>query len=95
MLSGLSAGLKVVLGVQFVLALLFLALGWSHTSSMTFGRTPSFADMVALAAPLALVVAGSIASAGASRRGQRGLAQVFALIPIPLAILLATLAGLV
>ncbi len=95
MLSGLSTGLKVFLGVQFVLALLFLAMGWSHTSSMTFGRTPSFADMVALAAPVTLVLVGAVASAAASRRGQRGLAQLFALVPIPLAILLAMLAGVV
>ena len=84
-----------MLGVQFVLALLFLAMGWSHTSSMTFGRTPSFADMVALAAPVTLVIVGAVASAAASRRGQKGLAQLFALVPIPLAILLAMLAGVV
>jgi hypothetical protein len=84
-----------VLGVQFVLALLFLALGWSHTSSMTFGRTPSFADVVALSAPLTLVIVGAVASAAASRRGQQGLAQLFALVPIPLAIILAMLAGIV
>ena len=95
MLTGLSTGWKVVLGVQFVLALLFLALGWSHTSSMTFGRTPSFADVVALSAPLALVIVGAVASAAASRRGQQGMAQLIALIPIPLAIALAMLAGIV
>ena len=95
MLSGLSTGLKVLLGVQFVLALLFLAMGWSHTSSMTFGRTPSFADMVALAAPVTLVILGAVAAAAASRRGLLGLAQLFALVPIPLAILLAMLAGVV
>ena len=95
MLTGLSTGWKVVLGVQFVLALLFLVLGWSHTSSMTFGRTPSFADMVALSAPLALVIVGAVTAAAASRRGQQGLAQLFALVPIPLAIILAMLAGIV
>ena len=95
MLNGLSTGLKVMLGVQFVLALLFLALGWSHTSSLTFGRTPSFADIVALAAPLTLVIVGAVASAAASRHGQQGPAQMFALVPIPLAIVLAMLAGVV
>ena len=95
MLSGLSTGLKVALSVQFVLALLFLAMGWSHTSSLTFGRTPSFADMVALAAPVTLVIVGAVGAAAASRRGQRGLAQLFALVPIPLAIVLAMLAGVV
>ena len=95
MLSGLSTGLKVMLGVQFVLALLFLAFGWSHTSSLTFGRTPSFADIVALAAPLILVSLGYLAAAASCRRGQQGAAQVFALLPIPLAIVLAMLAGVV
>ena len=84
-----------MLGVQFVLALLFLTLGWSHTSSLTFGRTPSFADIVALAAPLTLVIVGAVVSAAASRRGQKGLAHLSALVPIPLAILLAMLAGVV
>jgi hypothetical protein len=94
-LNGLSTGLKVMLGVQFVLALLFFAFGWSHTSSLTFGRTPSFVDIVALAAPLTLVIVGAVASAAASRRGQRGLAQLSALVPIPLAVVLAMLAGVV
>ena len=84
-----------MLGVQFVLTLLFFAMGWSHTSSLTFGRTPSFADIVALAAPLMLVIVGAVASAAASRRGQRELAHLFALAPIPLAIVLAILAGIV
>ena len=95
MLNGLSTALKVILGVQFALALLFLALGWSHTSSLIFGRTPSFADIVALAAPLVLVIVGAVAAAAASRHGQRGLAQLFALVPIPVAIVLAMLAGMV
>jgi len=94
-LNGLSTGLKVILGAQFVLALLFLALGWSQTSSLTFGRTPSFADIVALAAPLALVIVGAIASAAANRRSRRGLAHLLALVPIPLAAVLAMLTGVV
>ena len=94
-MRGFPSGLKIVLGVQFVVALLFLALGWSKTSSLTFGRTPSFADIVALSAPLVLVIAGAVASAISSRRGQRGLALLFALVPIPLAIVLAMLAGVV
>ena len=95
MLTGLSTGLKVALGVQFVIALLFLAMGWSHTSSLTFGRTPAFADIIALAAPLVLVIAGALLAAAAARRGRQGLAQVYAFVPIPLAILLAMLAGMV
>ena len=95
MLNGLSTGLKVILSLQLVLSLLFLAMGWSHTSSLSFGRTPAFADMVALAAPLVLVIAGALLAASAARRGHRGLAQIYSLIPIPLAILLAMLAGMV
>ena len=95
MLSGLSPGLKIAFGVQLALALLFLALGWSQTSSLRFGRTPSTVDIAALAAPLALVIAGALLSASAARRGQRGLAQLTALAPIPLAIVLAMLAGIV
>ena len=95
MLNGLSTGLKVVFGVQFGLALLFLAMGWSQTSSLTFGRTPAFADMVALAAPLVLVIAGALLAASAARHGQATMALVYAIMPIPLAILLAMLAGVV
>ena len=95
MLNGLSTGLKVILGVQLVLALLFLAMGWSQTSSLQFGRTPALADIVALAAPLVLVIAGALMAASAARRGQAGMAQVYAIVPIPLAILLAMLAGVV
>lgn len=94
-MSGLSNGLKIFLGVQAVLALLFLALGWSQTSSLQFGRTPSTLDIAALAAPLALVIAGALLAARAARRGQRSIAQLFALAPIPLAMVLFKLAGIV
>ena len=95
MLTGLSTGLKLILGIQLVLALLFLAMGWSQTSSLQFGRTPALTDIVALAAPLVLVIAGALMAASAARRGQAGMAQVYAIVPIPLAILLAMLAGVV
>ena len=95
MLSGPSTGLKIILGVQLALALLFLALGWSQTSSLQFGRTPAMIDIMALAAPLALVIAGALFAASAARRGQAGLARLYAIVPIPLAILLAMLAGVV
>ena len=95
MLNGLSTGLRIALGVQLVIALLFLLLGWSQTSSLQFGRTPSLPDIVALAAPLVFVIVGALLAASAARRGQRGLAQLFALAPLPLAILLAMLLGLV
>ena len=42
-----------------------------------------------------LVIIGAVASAAASRRGQQGMAQLFAIVPIPLAIVLAMLAGIV
>ena len=95
MLSGLSTGLKIILGVQFVLALLLLALGWSQTSSLQFGRTPAMVDILALAAPAVLVIVGALLAASAARRGPAGMAQIYALAPIPLAILLAMLTGVV
>jgi len=95
MRHGLSTGLKIILGVQLVLALLFLALGWSQTSSLQFGRTPALVDILALAAPAALVILGALLAASAARRGQKGMARICAILPIPLAILLAMLAGVV
>ena len=95
MLSGLSTGLKIIFAVQAVIALLFLALGWSQTSSLQFGRTPAMIDIVALATPLVLVIAGALLAAEAARRGQQGMAQIYALVPIPLAIVLAMLSGVV
>ena len=95
MLSGLTTPLKVALAVQMVIAILFLLLGWSHTSSLQFGRTPSLPDTIALASPLVFVIAGALLAAASARRGQRGLAQLFALAAIPLAILLAMVSGAV
>ena len=95
MLSGLSSGLKIILGVQLVISLVFLALGWSQTSSLQFGRTPAMVDILALATPVALVIAGALLAASAARRGQAGMAQIYAIVPIPLAILLAILTGVV
>ena len=95
MLSGLSSGLKIILGVQLVISLVFLALGWSQTSSLQFGRTPALVDILALAAPAALVILGALLAASAARRGQKGMARICAILPIPLAILLAMLAGVV
>lgn len=95
MLKGLSTGLKTWLGIQFALAVLFFAFGWSQTSSLMFGRNPSFADVVALAAPLVLVIAFALLAASAARRGRADLAQICSLVPIPAAILLAMIAGVV
>jgi len=95
MLNGLSTGLKVWLGIQAALAALFFAFGWSQTSSLRFGRTPSFADVVALAVPLVLVVGCAFLAASAARRGRRDIAQIWSLVPIPAAILLAVIAGVV
>jgi len=95
MMRGLSTGLRVILWGQASLALLFLALGWSQTSSLQFGRTPSPVDIAALAAPLVLVIAGALLAASAARRGQTGMAQIFAIAPIPLALLLMKLTGVV
>jgi hypothetical protein len=93
MLSGLPTGLKIILGAQLVLALLLLAFGWSQTSSLQFGRTPAIIDILALATPAALLIAGALLSASAARRGKAGSARIYAIVPIPLAILLAMLTG--
>jgi hypothetical protein len=95
MLKGLSTGLKTWLAFQFVLAVFFFAFGWSQTSSLMFGRNPAFADVVALASPLVLVIACALLAASAARRGRPDLAQISSLVPIPAAILLAMIAGVV
>ena len=87
--------IKVVLGVQLVLAALFLLLMWSHTVSMAQGRAASWQDLVALALPLVLVVAAWTASVMLSRRGRRDIAGVLAILPWPLALIVFRLLGAV
>jgi len=87
--------IKVVLGVQLVLAALFLLLMWSHTVSMAQGRAASWQDLVALALPLLLTVGAWIASVMLCRRGQRDIAGVLAILPWPLALVAFWLLGAV
>ena len=87
--------IKVVLGVQLVLAALFLLLMWSHTVSMAQGRAASWQDIVALALPLVLVVAAWIASILLCRRGRHDIAGVLAILPWPLALVVFKLLGAV
>ena len=86
---------KWILAIQFVIALIFFALGWSHTASLRFGRGPVFADIVALGAPLLLVVFAAILVRAAARRGQRQWIWPITLTPLPLALILAMAAGMV
>ena len=95
MRKGLSTTLKTWLAIQAALAAFFLAFGWSQTSSLMFGRSPALADVVALATPLVLVIGCAFLAASAARRGRRDLAQIWTLVPIPAAILLAVIAGVV
>ena len=93
--SPLPTLLVWVLAIQFAIALAFFALGWSHSSSMSFGRTPSLADIMALAGPLACVILCGAVAVSAARRGRLGLAWLLAIVPLPLAFMLAMLAGMV
>lgn len=91
----LPGRLRLVLWLQLGLALLILLFGWSETVASRVGRTPSFADVVALTAPLLLVIAAVILSNGYARRGALPTATLIAWSPLPLALVLAALAGMV
>jgi hypothetical protein len=87
--------IKVMLVIQFLIALLILTMGWSHTRSMGFGRTPSLIDTLSLATPLVLVVLLGAAAIRAAKSGNSGAAGALALAPLPLALILALLAGMI
>jgi len=82
-----------MLVIQGLIALLFFAAGWSHTSSMTFGRTPPLIDLALLAAPLLGVAIASILAVMAWRRGLTGNAKVLIFLPFPIAVLLFGVIG--
>jgi hypothetical protein len=88
--QALPTWIKVVLGIQLVLAALFFLLMWSHTVSLAQGRAASWQDLTALALPLLLVVAAWIVAA---RR--RDAAGVLAILPWPLALVAYRLLGAV
>ena len=95
MMKGLPPSLRILIWIQLAISLLFLALGWSHTSSLRFGRSPSFADAVALGAPLVLVIGAALVAPMLARQGHDIAARLVAIAPLPLALALAMLAGVV
>jgi len=84
-----------LLGFQLALAVFLFALGWSHTSSMTFGRNPPLADILLLAAPAISVLVCALAAWMAWRGNARPTAKIVSFLPMPLAILIYGMAGAV
>ena len=95
MMRALPRGLRILLWVQFGIALLFLLFGYSETRTTRLGRAPSLADMVTLAAPVLLVILAAIIANSFARKGDLGTARLVAWSPLPLAIILAMLGGMV
>jgi hypothetical protein len=73
--------LRVVLGVQLALALLFWLLAWDHTVSLAQGRVARLVDVIALMLPLASVLVLGAASLLLWRADHRGPAILCGLIP--------------
>jgi hypothetical protein len=94
-MKALPRGLRTVLWVQFGIALLFLFFGYSETRTTRLGRAPSLADMIALSAPLLLVIVASLIAGSFARKGDMDVARLIAWSPLPLAILLSMLSGIV
>ena len=94
-MNGLPGGVRAILWIQLVIALLLFALGWSQTSSLTFGRTPSLPDIVALAGPLVLVLLFWWGAARLWRAGNHRAARSLAILPLLAALLLAYAVGMV
>ena len=95
MQARLPGWIITLLGFQLALALFLFALGWSHTSSMTFGRTPPLADILLLAAPAICVLVCALGAWLAWRRNERGTAKIVTFLPMPLAIMIYGMAGAV
>ncbi len=87
--------LYVLLGIQLALALFFLAFGWSLTSSLAQGRTPSLEDTLLLASPALGVALCGLLAGLLWRREQRTGAIIVTLLPIPLALILLLMSGAV
>ena len=94
-MKSLPRGLRILLWVQFGIALLFLFFGYSETRTTRLGQSPSVADIIALAVPLLLVIAAAVIANFFARKGDLGLARLVAWSPLPLAGILAMLAGVV
>jgi hypothetical protein len=85
--------MTVVLVIELLIALFLFALMWSHTASMSFGRTPPIRDLVFLAAPVLAVVLCGVLARLAWRKGQSGSAKMAVFMPFPLAIVVFGLLG--
>ncbi len=90
-----SAWLRIALGGQLALALLFLLLGWSQTVSLAQGRAASLSDILALSLPAVLVAACGFASVRLWRAGRPGASWLCAFVPLPLALAAFILLGVV
>jgi len=95
MQNRLPGWIIALLAGQLTLTLFLFALGWSHTSSMTFGRTPPLVDILLLAVPSILVLACAVAAWVAWRRNARPTAKIMPFLPLPLSILVYGLSGAV
>lgn len=87
--------MKITFWVQLIIAAIIFALGWSHTSSLMFGRTPSFPDIVALSAPLLLVLLFWWGAARLWGQEKFEMARLLSLTPLIAALLLAYFVGMV
>jgi hypothetical protein len=87
--------MKATLAIEAVIALLFLVFGWGESYRNSVGRGPTLSDILAISLPLLLVIAATVAASAAARKGNGSLAWLVVLAPLPVAILLAMLAGMV
>lgn len=85
--------LYVVFGLQLLIALLFMALGWSMTVSLGQGRSASLIDILSLASPTLLVIACAILAVFALRKQNKSLAVLLAIAPLPASFVLFGVVG--
>lgn len=91
----LQAWIKVVLGIELLIAALFFLLGWSHTVSLAQGRAAAWRDLVGLSLPLVLVVLAWIAAVVSHRRGNGALPGLLTIVPFPLSLMAFMVLGAV
>ena len=95
MARSLTNGMKAVLAIELVVALLFLVFGMGESYRNSVGRGPSLPDMLAAGLPLILVIVAIFVAAAAARSGNSGRAWAATLAPFPVAMVLAMLVGAV
>jgi hypothetical protein len=95
MALGLTMGMRATLAIEVVIALLFLLFGWGESYRNSVGRGPALSDILAISLPLILVIAAILGAGAAARKGNGSMAWLVVLAPLPVAILLAMLAGAV